>query len=292
MKKFKCIILAGGKGTRLYPMTQLYSKQLINIYDKPMIYYPLSLAMLVDIKDFLIIADPPTLNMYVGLFGGGSRLGINIEYKTQLQPKGIAESFIIGEEFIGDDNVMLVLGDNIFYGDTDFLRIPMKEHERATVFAYYVDDPKKYGVIQFNKYGKIISIEEKPVLPKSNYAIPGLYLYDNSVVDIAKNMKPSNRGELEITDINIEYLKRDELKVSKIGRGIAWLDTGTPDFLMEANNFVSILEKRQGLKIGCLEEIAFNKGYITKKKFLEVITEIPESEYKRYLANIYMENLL
>lgn len=289
LKKYKGIILAGGAGTRFYPTTQAYSKQLINIYDKPMIYYPLSTLMMMDIKDILIISDPHTLNYYIKLFGDGVNLGMNISYAQQLQPNGIAEAFIIGEKFIGQDNVVLMLGDNVFYGDSDFVQQPLKRHQYATIFAYYVNNPQEYGIVEFNSEDKVLSLEEKPANPKSNYAIPGLYIYDNSVINITKNLKPSNRGELEITTVNQSYFEQGLLNVEKMGRGIAWLDTGTPQALLEASNFIAIIEKRQGLKIGCVEEIALRKGFISVKQFHYIINQIPNNQYRQYLERIYYE---
>ena len=286
MKKYKGIVLAGGAGTRLYPMTSLYSKQLINIYDKPMIYYPLSLLMMVDIRDILIISDSKTLPLYQTLFGDGSKLGINIQYAVQHEPKGIAEAFIIGEEFIGGDNVSLILGDNLFYGDSDFFRTPLQNHAIATIFAYYVNDPKNYGIVEITPANQLLSIEEKPEHPKSNYAIPGLYIYDNSVVDVAKNLQASPRGELEITDVNKYYMDNATLDVQKIGRGIAWLDTGMPDSLLEASNFIAAIEHRQGLKMGCLEEIAYQRNFIDIKQFQKLINNMPNSQYRQYLEGI------
>ena len=278
--------MAGGCGTRLYPMTAIYSKQLINIYDKPMIYYPLSLLMLVGIKDIIIISDIKTIPLYDKLFGNGSDFGINIEYVIQFEPKGIAEAFILTEEYIKNDNVVLILGDNLFYGDSDFLRKPLAEHKYATIFAYRVNNPQNYGVVEFNSQGNPVNLIEKPANPPSNYAIPGLYIYDNTVVDRAKHIIPSHRGELEITDVNMSYLDDNNLCVEKIGRGIAWLDTGTPQSLMEANNFISAIECRQGLKVGCIEEIAFNQGYINIPQFKLLIENIPNSQYKEYLKDI------
>ncbi len=282
----KGIILAGGAGTRLYPVTKIYSKQLVNIYDKPLIYYPLSILMLAGIKDVLIISNEETIPLYEKLFSDGSSYGINVSYKVQKAPNGIAEAFILGEEFIGGDQVTLILGDNIFYGKLDFLYSALKHNEGGTVFGYQVTDPERYGVVEFDGTGKVLSIEEKPKQPKSKFAVPGLYVYDNSVVEISKNLKPSPRGELEITDVNNEYLKRGKLRVELIGRGIAWLDTGTPDSLLEASLFFQTIEKRQGLKTACLEEIAYEKKFITKSQFETLVETMPKSDYRNYLLKI------
>ncbi len=287
----KGIILAGGAGTRLYPVTKVYSKQLALIYDKPLIYYPFSILMLGGIKDVLIISNEETIPLYERLFGGGSHLGVNISYKVQPAPNGIAESFILGEEFIGDDSVSLILGDNIFYGKLNFFYNAIKNNSHgATIFGYKVTDPQRYGIVEFDENGKAISVEEKPSVPKSNYAIPGLYVYDNNVIDISKNLRPSDRGELEITDVNKYYLDRGMLNVEIIGRGVAWLDTGTPDALLKASNFFGVIEDRQGLKVACLEEIAFMKGFISKEKFIEVVNDIPNSLYKNYLEKLLEED--
>ncbi len=286
----KGIILAGGSGSRLYPITKVYSKQLALIYDKPLIYYPLSMLMLGGIKDILIISNEETIPLYKQLFGDGSDIGLKIEYKVQAAPNGIAEAFILGEEFIGDDSATLVLGDNIFYGKLDFMyNAIINNNAGATIFGYQVTDPQRYGIVEFDKDGKAVSIEEKPKIPKSHYAVPGLYVYDNKVVDISKNLKPSARGELEITDVNIEYMKKGELKVEKIGRGIAWLDTGTPEALLQASNFFGVIEERQGLKVACIEEIAYKMKYINKEKFVELINKIPNSLYKNYLERCLEE---
>ena len=286
----KGIILAGGAGTRLYPVTKVYSKQLALIYDKPLIYYPLSLLMLGGIKEILIISNKETIPLYKQLFGDGSQTGLRIEYAVQDAPNGIAESFLIGEKFIGDDNVTLVLGDNIFYGKMNFLYQTLEKHENgATIFAYRVNDPQRYGIVEFNDSGKAISIEEKPENPKSQFAVPGLYVYDNDVVEIAKNIKPSARGELEITDVNKVYLENKKLNVTQIGRGVAWLDTGTPRALLQASNFFGVIEERQGLKVACIEEIAYFKGFISKEKFKNTIDEIPNSLYKEYLQKLFDE---
>jgi glucose-1-phosphate thymidylyltransferase len=286
----KGIVLAGGSGTRLYPITKGTSKQLLPIYDKPMIYYPLSVLMLAGIKDILIISTPTDLPNFERLLGDGKELGIELHYKEQPSPDGLAQAFIIGEEFIGNDDVCLVLGDNIFYGHgfTDLLAkslLNVKEEEKATVFGYYVNDPKRYGVVDFNKQGKALSIEEKPGVPKSNYAVIGLYFYPNSVIDIAKNIKPSNRGELEITTVNQEYLNSGDLKVEVMGRGYAWLDTGTHESLLEASNFIQTIEKRQGLKVACLEEIAYEMGYINKDELLALAEPLKKNNYGQYLIS-------
>lgn len=285
----KGIILAGGSGSRLYPITKVYSKQLAMIYDKPLIYYPLSVLMLAGIKDILIISDENTIPLYQRLFDSGEQIGLSISYEIQKAPNGIAEAFIIGEKFIGNDQVSLILGDNIFYGKLDFFYKAIQQKSGATIFGYQVSDPERYGVIEFDENGKAISIEEKPKQPKSNYAVPGLYVYDNRVIDIAKNLKPSWRGELEITDVNLEYLKMGELKVEKIGRGVAWLDTGTPEALLKASNFFGVIEDRQGLKVACIEEIALMKGFINKEQFRELINKTPKSMYRDYLEKVLRE---
>ncbi|MDA3884224.1 MAG: glucose-1-phosphate thymidylyltransferase RfbA [Candidatus Delongbacteria bacterium] len=286
MKNTKGIILAGGAGTRMYPMTQLYSKQLISVYDKPMIYYPLSTLILSGIREVLIISNVETIPFYKKLFRDGSHLGMKIEYAVQDAPKGIAEAFIIGEEFIGDDQVCLILGDNIFYGYLSFLKKVLKENVGATVFGYYVKDPERYGVVEFDKTGKAISIEEKPKDPKSKYAVPGLYVFDSSSPARSKNISPSGRDEVEITDLIKSYLVEDNLNVEKIGRGIAWLDSGTPESLLDASTFIATIEQRQGLKIGCIEEAAFNAGFIDKKGMDQIIEEMPNSYYRDYLKGL------
>ena len=287
----KGIILAGGSGTRLYPITKSTSKQSLPIYDKPMIYYPMSVLMLAGIKDILIISTPRDISVFEELFGNGSDLGLNIQYAVQEQPNGLAEAFIIGEEFIGDDKVALVLGDNIFYGYGFSERLKNAvERDEATIFGYHVSNPQAFGVVEFDKDFNVLSIEEKPKVPKSNYAVPGLYFYDNDVVEIAKNVKPSERGELEITSVNNEYLRRGKLKVELFGRGMAWLDTGTHKGLLEASNYVEAVQTRQGLYIACLEEIAYRKGYINKEQLLELAKPLMKTEYGQYLVKVSMEN--
>lgn len=286
----KGIILAGGAGSRLYPVSKVYSKQLTLIYDKPLIYYPLSILMLSNIKEILIISNEETIPLYQKLFEDGADYGIKIEYALQTAPNGIAESFIIGEKFIGNDGATLILGDNIFYGNLDFIYRAMQKNDGATIFGYRVNDPERYGIVEFDNTGKAISIEEKPDNPKSNFAVPGLYVYDNEVVEISKNIKPSARGELEITDVNNVYLQKGKLNVEKIGRGVAWLDTGTPESLLQASNFFGVIEDRQGLKVACIEEIAYHKGFINKGEFERSISKIPNSLYKTYLEKVLKEN--
>lgn len=284
----KGIILAGGSGTRLYPITKGVSKQLLNIYDKPMIYYPLSVLMLAGIKEVLIISTPTDLPNFEKLLGDGKELGMRFEYKEQPSPDGLAQAFILGEEFIGDDNVCLVLGDNIFYGHafSKMLKDSVNNVEnegKATIFGYYVNDPERYGVAEYDKAGNVLSLEEKPQNPKSNFAVVGLYFYPNSVVEIAKNVKPSHRGELEITSVNQAYLEQGNLKMEQMGRGYAWLDTGTHESMLEASNFVQTIENRQGLKIACLEEIAFEKGYISRDDLLHLAEPLKKNGYGQYL---------
>ena len=280
----KGIILAGGSGSRLYPITKIYSKQLALLYDKPLIYYPLSILMLGGIRDILIISNEETIPLYKQLFENGSQIGLSIEYAIQEKPKGIAEAFIIGEKFIKNDSVSLILGDNIFYGNLDFWYQALRKHKTgATIFGYRVNDPQRYGIVDFDKNGVAKSIEEKPRRPKSDFAVPGLYIYNNEVVKISKSLKPSRRGELEITDINNNYLKRGKLNVEKIGRGIAWLDTGNPTALLQASNFFGVIEERQGLKVACIEEIAYKMNYINKKQFKTLISSMPKSLYRVYL---------
>jgi glucose-1-phosphate thymidylyltransferase len=288
----KGIILAGGAGSRLYPLTLVASKQLQPVYDKPMIYYPLATLMMAGINDILIISTPHDTPRFQSLLGDGSRWGLTLSYKIQPEPKGIAQAFLVGEEFIGDQGVCLILGDNIFYGKMELDRIVDEFPGGAKIFGYYVNDPERYGVVEFDSTGKAIGIEEKPAKPKTNYAVPGLYLYDNQVITIARNMKPSPRGELEITDVNLEYLRRGELSVERLGRGIAWLDTGTHQSLLEASHFIGTLEARQGLKIACLEEVALRMGFIDCRKMAEVIAETPNSSYREYLVRVYNETEL
>lgn len=284
----KGIILAGGAGTRLYPLTKAISKQIMPVYDKPMIYYPLSTLMLAGIRDVLIISTPRDLPVFEALLGTGEQLGMTFTYKIQEQPRGLADAFIIGEEFIGDDKVALVLGDNIFYGQSfsKVLRNAAEREEGATIFGYYVKDPREYGVVEFDENGKAISLEEKPAEPKSNYAVPGLYFYDNDVVEIAKNIKPSARGEIEITTVNEEYLKRGKLNVEIMGRGFAWLDTGNHDMLLAAADFVSAFQKRQGLYISCIEEIAYKRGFIDREQLIKLAQPLLKTEYGQYLMDI------
>lgn len=287
----KAIILAGGSGTRLYPVTKAISKQITPIYDKPMIYYPLSVLMLAGIKEILVISTPRDIVTFKELLGDGSDLGIKIEYAIQEKPNGLAEAFIIGENFIGDDACALVLGDNIFYGHglTGIVKEAAKREKGATVFGYYVNNPKAFGVVEFDKDGRAVSLEEKPENPKSNYAIPGLYFYDNTVVEKAKKVRPSKRGELEITTLNEMYLKEGTLNVLSFGRGMAWLDTGTHDGLLEASNFVKTIQSRQGVMVACLEEIAYNNGWIDKEKVKELAKPLLKSHYGEYLMNLIKE---
>ncbi|MCD2346265.1 glucose-1-phosphate thymidylyltransferase RfbA [Clostridium guangxiense] len=288
----KGIVLAGGSGTRLYPLTKSVSKQILPVYDKPMIYYPISVLMLAGVRDILIISTMRDVKCFKELLGNGSQLGVSFQYAVQDKPRGLADAFIVGESFIGNDNVVLVLGDNIFYGYrfTERLLSAASRKGGATIFGYYVTNPKAYGVVEFDNDNNVISIEEKPENPKSNYAVPGLYFYDNEVVNIAKNVKPSARGELEITAVNNEYLKRGTLKVELLGRGMAWLDTGTCSNLLSASNFVETIEKDQGLYVACLEEIAYKKGYIDKNQLLRLAGPLAKTDYGQYLINLVSED--
>ena len=284
----KGIVLAGGSGTRLYPVTKAVSKQLLPLYDKPMIYYPISVLMLAGIKEILIISTPRDLPMYKDLLGDGSDLGISFEYAVQDKPNGLSEAFIIGENFIGDDNVALILGDNVFYGHrfSEILKRAMKLKEGAIIFGYYTQNPESFGVVEFDEEWNVLSVEEKPKHPKSNYIIPGLYFYDNDVIEIANNVKPSERGEKEITSINDEYLKRNKLKVELLGRGMAWLDTGTHDGLLEAANFIETIQKRQGVYVASLEEISYNFGYINEDSLFKLAEPLKKTDYGKYLIKL------
>ncbi|NLI92243.1 MAG: glucose-1-phosphate thymidylyltransferase RfbA [Peptococcaceae bacterium] len=284
----KGIILAGGSGSRLYPLTAVISKQLLPVYDKPMIYYPLSTLMLAGIREILIISNPQFIDLYKGLFGNGKQLGLSIEYASQREPKGLAEAFIIGEKFIGKDRVALILGDNIFYGQSfsQVLLRATQEENNAVIFGYFIKNPRPYGVVEFDDFGNVISIEEKPEKPKSNYVVPGLYFYDNKVIEIAKKIKPSARGELEITTVNQEYLINNSLRVELMGRGMAWFDAGTSDSLHEASSFVETIQKRQGLYISCIEEVAYRRGYITRQDLIVLADNYAKTEYGNYLKDI------
>lgn len=287
----KGIILAGGKGTRLYPMTKAVSKQLLPIYDKPLIYYPLSTLLLAGIREILIISTPEDTPVYEKLLGNGEKLGISITYKVQDSPRGLADAFILGEEFIGDDSVCLVLGDNVFYGQnfTKILKYAMQNNTGATIFGYPVSDPRAFGVVEFDKDFNVVSIEEKPENPKSKYAVPGLYFYDNSVIEIAKNVKPSARGEIEITAVNNEYLRRGNLKVTLFNRGMAWLDTGSPSGMLQASQFVQTVQTVQGMYISCIEEIAYRRGFITKEQLREIGEELKMTDYGKYILSVVEE---
>ena len=285
----KAIILAGGAGTRLYPLTRIACKQLLPVYDKPMIYYPLATLMLGGIREVLIISTPKDLPMFRDLLGDGARLGMQFSYEEQPKPAGIAQAFLVGEKFIGNSPVTLILGDNIFYGKLDFFREALRMEKGACVFGYQVRDPERYGVVEFDATGRVLSLEEKPAKPKSPFAVPGLYVYDNEVVKISRELKPSARGEYEITDVNLEYLRRGQLHVKVLGRGMAWLDTGTQGSLLDASNYIAAIENRQGLKVACLEEIAFNQGFIDRAGLQASIDALPKSDYRAYLELVARE---
>ena len=287
--KTKGIILAGGSGSRLYPTTAIFSKQLQPVYDKPLIYYPLATLLLAGIRQILIISTPRDTPYFEQLLGDGSQWGISLQYIIQSEPKGLAEAFIYGKEFIGQDQVCLILGDNVFYGKLDFLRKAIAENTGGTIFGYHVQDPERYGVVEFGINGEVLSIEEKPTKPKSNYAIPGLYIFTSEVTDIAPKVQPSARGEVEITEIHNAYLRQNRLRVELMGRGIAWLDTGTPESMLEASTFIHAIEKRQGTKIACLEEIALQMKYITREKYLETVNNLPKSSYREYCVRVLDE---
>lgn len=285
----KGIVLAGGKGTRLYPLTAIFSKQLMPVYDKPMIYYPISTLMLAGIREILIISTPEDTPNYEKLLGNGNQFGISLSYEIQERPAGLPQAFIIGKEFIADSQVCLILGDNLFYGKLDFLRFGLKNNTGGTIFAYHVENPSDYGVVEFGKDNKVLSIEEKPKNPKSKFAIPGLYIFDSNVSKYSGELSPGRRGEIEITDLHKKYLELGLLSVVQIGRGVAWLDTGTPQSLIEAGNFIQTVEKRQGTKIACLEEIALQRGFINKSEYMDIINRLPECDYKIYCKNIINE---
>ena len=289
-KMKKGIVLAGGAGTRLYPLTQVASKQLMPVYDKPMIYYPLATLMLAGIRDILIVSTPHDVPRFQNLLGDGRQWGIRLDYAVQPEPKGIAQAFLIGEEFINGEPVCLILGDNLFYGRMELDRIVADFKGGATVFGYQVSDPERYGVVEFDRSGKVLSLEEKPQTPKSHYAVPGLYIYDERVVEMTRQLQPSGRGELEITDLNLAYLKRGELKVEKLGRGIAWLDTGTHTSLLEASHFIGTLEARQGLKIACLEEIALERGFLSRAELQATLERMPKSSYRDYVEVVFRQS--
>lgn len=286
----KAIILAGGAGSRLYPLTRIASKQLQAVYDKPMIYYPLTVLIAAGIREFCLISDPLSLPAFKNLLGSGRHLGINIDYREQAKPEGIAQAFLIAADFVGTDNITLMLGDNIFSGGDDFPRTIASFKNGATIFAYHVKDPQRYGVVQFTPQGKALSLEEKPAKPKSNFAVPGAYIYDHQVIDIARSIKPSARGELEITDVNLEYLRRNQLSVHRLSRGFAWLDAGTSTALQEASAYIEAIERRQGVKIGCPEEAALVRGFITVEQFQAVVQAMPNCEYRDYLTLLAQES--